>query len=159
MLVKGWPLGKNGPGTDLLVSIRLLAQEVTEAVTLLRPVWREEFPLQEWGGRDSLSLDYGRHSPKPGFLCSDRRVELIQQGFTDTCALLIPSALRTTGFYNLCRHIAAPNSHSSGESDGRARGHLHTHSTAADHWLWFPCCEGIGESKWNISLVSGIRRQ
>ena len=159
MLAKGWPLGKNGPGTDLLVSIRLLSSGSDGSRHPLRPVWREQFPLQEWGGRDSLSLDYGRHSPEPGFLCSDRRVELIQQSFTDTCALLIPSGLRTTGFYNLCRHIAAPNSHSSGESDGRARGHLHTHSTAADHLLWFPCCEGIGESKWNISLVSGIRRQ
>jgi len=80
------------------------------------------------------------------------------QSFTDTCALLIPSALRTTGSYNLCRHIAAPNSHSSRESDGRARGHLHTHSTAADHSLSFPCGEGIGESKSKKSLVSGIQR-
>ena len=69
-----------------------------------------------------------------------------QQSFMDTCEPLIPSALRTTGFYNLYRHIAAPNSHSSGKSDGQARGHLHTHSTAADYLLWFPCCEGIGES-------------
>src|SRR5688500_3310970 len=32
-----------------------------------------------------------------------------------TCELLIPSLLRTTGLYNLCRYIAAPKSHPSVE--------------------------------------------
>jgi hypothetical protein len=67
------------------------------------------------------------------------RVEPMQQHFMDTCEPLIHPLLRTTGFYNRCRHIAVPSSHSSGESDGRARGHLHTHSTAADQFLIFPC--------------------
>ena len=70
--------------------------------------------------------------------------------FKDTCEPLIPSSLRMPDFYSLCRHIAAPNFHSSRAPHGRAREHLHTHSSATDHFLWFPCLyEVSGESSLN----------
>jgi hypothetical protein len=77
----------------------------------------------------------------------------------DTCEPLIPSSLRTTGFYSLCRYIAAPKLDSSGGPHDRARGQLHTHSISADHF-GFPCfCEGIGKAKSNKYLVSGIQSE